>query len=147
MSAHRPPSPSPFKPVPESPRLDAAFRGIVLAAPARTPDPAGTLVHGALQVPEKDFVPGAGVLDAVALVLNAPPPNGPYQGSGMAYRAWMPFRDRVILADDVQRTGGLVRGYFNLALPDDVPKFAFGKFFLLASVGPHVSDVLTIQIG
>ena len=144
MSAR--PTPSPFVQRPEHPRVDGAFRGIAIAAPRRVRTPAGMAVHGTVQVPEKDFDPGAGVLDAVALVLTSPPPRGPYGGGGTYHRAWMPFRERVVLADDVQRAAGLVRGWFTSALPADVPPFLV-PFYLMASVGPYASDVLTVEIG
>ncbi len=143
-----PAGPSPFGRVPESPRIDAAFRGIVITAPPRVAKPAGTLVHGAVQVPEKDFDPGAGVLDAVALVVTSPPGAGPFRGGGMYRYAWMPFRDRIVLADDVERGGGIVRGYFRVALPRDLPpSFDYGEFFIVASVGSYASDVLTVKLG
>jgi hypothetical protein len=137
-------SPSPFTQRPESPRVDPAFRGIVLSAPARVQAAPGTLVHGVVQVPEKDFDPGAGVLDAVALVVTKPP-SDPYAGGGTFRYAWMPFRERVVLADDVQRAGGLVRGWFATALPKDIPRFN-GPFYVIASVGPYASDVLTVEV-
>lgn len=146
MTKKRPVQVSPFKQLPECPTIDAAFRGIRISAASRTKKSAGLMVYGTVQVPEKDFETGAGVLDAVALVVTRPPPEGPFRGGGGYYRAWMPFRERVVLADDVQRSGGCVRGHFAVALPNDLPTFAGIGFYLLASVGPYTSDVLTIQV-
>lgn len=147
MSAQRRTPDSSFRPVQGTPVIDPAFRGIAIATRDWAPRPQDLTVHGVLLVPEKDFDPGARILDAVALVATFVPPWGPYRGGGTYHFSWMPFRERLVLDDDVQRSGGFVRAYFNTGFPEDVPVPAGGRLFLLASVGRHVSEVLTVKIG
>jgi hypothetical protein len=146
MKTERPPTPSPFQQVPESPKITPAFRGIVLATPLKVNDTRTMIVHGAVQVPEKDFASGAKVLDGVAIIMTRPPGLESPRGARTYSHGLMPFRDRVVMDDEIVRTGGCVRGYFNVAPLKDLEPLPPGKFYLHAAVGPYVSDILTIEV-
>lgn len=129
--------------VPESPSLPRGFRGVVLSssAAARGRD---LRVHGALQVPAREFEPGARVLDAVAIVATVVVP-GPFGGGHTAHRAWVPFREWLVLEDDAERTDDLVRGWFNAGLPADLPGPPRGDAYVVASLGRYASEVLIVR--
>jgi hypothetical protein len=53
-----------------------------------------------------------------------------------------PFRQRIFFPDDVQRVASLVRGYFRIDLVNPGDVVPEGPFWLSASMGEHLSNVV-----
>ncbi|MBW2523163.1 MAG: hypothetical protein JRI23_03270 [Deltaproteobacteria bacterium] len=110
-----------------------AAPGIALALAPR-PSPASPLVvHGSFRLtPEQIEVLGGEPHRAVVLLVQ----HGP------GHNVYVPFRDRVLFADDVTASESGVTGFFNLDVFELQGQFAAGTYHLSVSLGELISPVL-----
>lgn len=121
---------------PQSPNLGDE-RGVFISAPPRVPPTGSLIVHGAFQLDRKE----ADRIDAQlhrALVLVA------YQLGG----SWVciPFRERALFPDDEQRSGDTRSGYFTVDLRRYFELRENNEWFLHASLGAHVSNIVKVRV-
>lgn len=121
---------------PQSPNL-GGDHGIFISAPQRVPPNGSLLVHGAFQLDRKE----ADRIDTQlhrALVLVA------YQlGSS---RVCIPFREHALFPDDEQRSGDMRSGYFTVDLRRYFDLRENNEWFLHASLGGHVSNIVKVRV-
>jgi hypothetical protein len=121
----------------QSPDLRAAGRGVVISAPARVPLQGPLLVHGGFLLDREE----ADRIDAQlhrALVVVASYPGGS--------RLWTPFREHALFPDDEDRSGDARSGYFTVDLRRFFDLRENPEWFLHASVGGHVSNIVKVRI-
>ena len=126
-----------FVPGAQTPAVDLNFLGIALQIEARSShgDLTALHLHGVYRV-SIDDARAIGVIPLQkALVVTAT--------SGLFHATWKLVGQTITFEDDEQSSGGVVRGYFNADL---LPRFnvaSYGTGYVLVSLGPLVSNVVT----
>lgn len=121
---------------PQSPDLRGK-RGIFISAPASVPPVGSLLIHGAFLVDKKE----ADQIDPQlhrALVIVATNLGGS--------RVCIPFRERALFPDDEQRSGDTRSGYFTVDLRRYFDLRESDEWFLHASLGAHVSNIVKVRV-
>jgi hypothetical protein len=124
-----------------SPTLESSFSGVVIRVDARSSlgQMQRLMLHGAYQV----SVDSAREIKAIplqrALVVTVT--------SGLVYRSFNAVGDGFTFDDDEHAAGGLVRGYFNVDILDRARIGLYGSGFILASIGPLLSNVVEVTAG
>ncbi len=127
-----------FSRTPASPDLDPGASGVVIRVEARSEHGAlrALRLHGAYRL----SIDEARAIDAVplhkALVITAV--------SGFRHQAWNLAGDALAFPDDEQTGGGAVTGYFSADVLPRFPVAAYGRAYLVVSLGAHRSNVVEV---
>ncbi len=79
---------------------------------------------------------GAQILKHIVLVVTR---SGNYQSVS-------PFSNTVIFKDDVREESGAISGVFNILLSEQIDFDGDGEYFIMCSLGVHLSNILKIDI-
>lgn len=127
-----------FSRTPASPELDPGASGVVIRAEARSELGAvrALRLHGAYRLSIDEARAVGAVPLHKALVITAV--------AGFRHRAWNLAGDAFAFPDDEHTGGGAVTGYFSA---DVLPHFqvdAYGRAYLLVSLGTRLSNVVEV---
>lgn len=62
------------------------------------------------------------------------------------YAALKPYRDIVVFEDDVKDDGKYAAGHFNLNVFDHLPFNEGGDYYILCSLGNHLSNIVKVTV-